>query len=117
MGSGKLVVGQAGGATTVINASLVGVVESALAAGYQAVYGMRRGAEGALEDDYVDLTNLGVRLTTLAETPGAALASSRKKVSDDEIDSLLTAFSRNDVSALVYIGGNDSADTVHRLVR
>jgi 6-phosphofructokinase 1 len=117
MGNGKLVVGQAGGATAVINASLVGVVESAVAAGYDAVYGMRRGAEGAFEDDYVDLTNLGPRLISLAETPGAALASSRKKVSDEEIDALLTAFCRNNVTTLVYIGGNDSADTVHRVAR
>jgi ATP-dependent phosphofructokinase / diphosphate-dependent phosphofructokinase len=118
MRGGNLVVGQAGGATAVINASLVGVVESALAAGYRSVYGMRRGAEGALQDDYLDLTSLAPeRLQALAATPGAALASSRRKASDDEIAALLASYSRSDVTAFVYIGGNDSADTVHRLAR
>jgi 6-phosphofructokinase 1 len=118
MRGGNLVVGQAGGATAVINSSLVGVVESALAAGYRAVYGMRRGAEGALQDDYVDLSSLAPeRLEAVATTPGAALASSRRMVSDEEIEALLTSYSDNDVTAMVYIGGNDSADTVHRVAR
>lgn len=108
--------GQAGGATAVINASLVGVVEEALRAGYGAVWGMRRGAEGALEDDFVDLTHVSsTTLDALAVTPGAALGSSRYKLSENDIEHLLDLCVRHEITALLYIGGNDSADTSHRL--
>jgi 6-phosphofructokinase 1 len=115
---GKLVVGQAGGATAVINASLAGVVEEARRAGFEAVWGMRRGAEGALQGEFVDLDGLSAaRLERLAHTPGAALGSSRHRVSDGEIERLLDFCQRNGVEAFLYIGGNDSADTSHRLAK
>lgn len=116
---GKLLVGQAGGATAVINSSLVGVVrEAAGGEQFDAIWGMRRGAEGALESEFVDLSSLSPRiLSDLAATPGAALGSSRHKLSDDDVETLLTLFERHDIRALIYIGGNDSADTIHRLAR
>ena len=43
-----LLVGQSGGPTAVINASLAGVIAEARAAGYQRVLGMRHGVQGAL---------------------------------------------------------------------
>ena len=45
----NLLVGQSGGPTAVINASLAGVFESAKAFGAQRVYGMQYGIEGLLE--------------------------------------------------------------------
>jgi 6-phosphofructokinase 1 len=116
---GKLLVGQAGGATAVINSSLAGIVEEAQASGrFDAIWGMRRAAEGALSGDIVDLSALSApALAALAATPGAALASSRHKLTGQEIERLLDAFRRHDVRAFIYIGGNDSADTVHRLAR
>jgi len=52
----NVVIGQSGGATSVINASLVGAVEVALAdARIKGIYGMRYGIEGLLQDDLVDL--------------------------------------------------------------
>lgn len=116
---GKLLIGQAGGATAVINASLVGVVREAGRDGaFDEIWGMRRGAEGALRGEFVDLGSVsGDTLTAVARTPGAALGSSRHKLSDDEAELLLDVFRREDVRAFLYIGGNDSADTVHRLAR
>lgn len=117
--AGKLLVGQAGGATAVINRSLIGIVRAAQAsAAVDAIWGMRRGAEGALQEQFVDLSTLASEtLDALGATPGAALGSSRHKVSDDEIDQLLAMFARHDIRYLLYIGGNDSADTVHRLAQ
>lgn len=116
---GKLLVGQAGGATAVINSSLAGVIAEAQASRrFDAVWGMRRAAEGVLAGDLVDLSAISAStLASLARTPGAALASSRHKVTDAQIEQLLDSCKRHDVRALVYIGGNDSADTVHRLAR
>src|SRR5579872_6938700 len=114
--TGKLLVGQAGGATSVINASLVGVIQEANTLGFETIWGMRRGAEGALAGEYLDLSDISsAQLETVRLTPGAALGSSRHKVSDEEADRLLEFCRTHDVRHFLYIGGNDSADTVHRL--
>jgi len=118
-GRGKLLIGQAGGATAVINSSLVATVrEAQKGAPFDAVWGMRRGAEGAIEGEFVDLGSLSShQLDALARTPGAALGSSRHKLSDAEAEQLLRLFQRESITSFLYIGGNDSADTVHRLAR
>ncbi len=116
MTHGKLAVGQAGGATAVINASLVAVIREATANGVQAIWGMRRGAEGALQGEFVDLGRLSPReLGDLGETPGAALGSSRYKASDEDVHRLVEFCRVHDIRYFLYIGGNDSADTVHRI--
>lgn len=116
MTSGKLLVGQAGGATSVINASLTGVIEEARAQRIEVVWGMRRGAEGALAGEFVDLSDVpSADLQELRHTPGAALGSSRHRLDDDGVERLLEFCRANDVRYFLYIGGNDSADTVHRL--
>ncbi len=52
----NLLVGQSGGPTAVINASLYGVVKEALKMpGIGHVYGMINGIEGLLQDHYMDL--------------------------------------------------------------
>jgi ATP-dependent phosphofructokinase / diphosphate-dependent phosphofructokinase len=117
--SPNLIVGQSGGPTAVINASLVGVIEEARRKpGIDRILGMRRGVEGLLDGDLVDLTELPqATLETLAATPGAALGACRRKITDDEAVALLEALDRHRVQYLCYIGGNDSADTTQRLAR
>lgn len=112
-----LVVGQSGGATAVINASLVGVVEGALASGrFERVLGMRHGIEGVLGERFVDLGALPTgTLERLRQTPSAALGTGRHKLGADDLDRILATLRRHEVRAFVYIGGNDSADTSHRL--
>ncbi len=112
-----LVVGQSGGATAVINASLIGVVDGALASGaFDRVLGMRHAIEGLLSGEFVDLGGLGREtLAGLLRTPSSALGTGRYKLQDGDLDRAVTALDAVDASALVYIGGNDSADTAHRL--
>ena len=114
-----LLVGQSGGATAVVNASLVGVVEGALASvGFGRVLGMRHGIEGLLRGELVDLGRQpAATLDLVRRTPSAALGTGRYKLRDDELDTALSALQAHGVRALVYIGGNDSADTAHRLGR
>src|SRR5690348_3185450 len=107
---GTLLVGQSGGATAVINASLVGVVEAALASGrFERVLGMRNGIEGLLGERFV---NLGSQppdvLDRVRLTPSAALGTGRRKLREDEIDLALSLLQRHHIGAFVYIGGNDS---------
>ena len=114
---GTLLIGQAGGATAVINASLVGVVEAALASGcFRRVLGMCHGIEGLLEGRLVDLgAQPQAVLDQVKRTPSAALGTGRRKLDANELDRALDLLRRHDVRAFVYIGGNDSADTAHRL--
>ncbi|MGI8644192.1 MAG: diphosphate--fructose-6-phosphate 1-phosphotransferase [Thermomicrobiales bacterium] len=111
-----LIVGQSGGATAVINASLIGVVEGALAQGFSRILGIRHGIEGLFQNEIVDLSNLSPEhRDRIRRTPSAALGTGRHKLLEKELDLALAAFARHDVAAFVYIGGNDSADTAHRL--
>jgi 6-phosphofructokinase len=115
--SGNLLVGQSGGATAVINASLVGVIEAARDAGsVGAVIGMQHGIEGLLGEDLLDLGRQSADvLGRIRRTPSAALGTGRHKLQDDELDRALALFQRHNIRYFVYIGGNDSADTAHRL--
>lgn len=121
----NIIVGQSGGPTAVINASLYGVVREALAhekvIGH--VYGMINGIEGFLQDRYMDLgTGLsGEELELLKLTPAAYLGSCRYKLPED-LSSVFykTIFEKMkalDIGYFFYIGGNDSMDTVSKLSR
>ncbi len=126
---GNAVVGQSGGPTAAINATLAGVIKGALNAKKDGVietlYGMRNGIEGFLREDFVDLTEMFAeegKLKTLAQTPAAALGSCRKKLGDPETNpdtyaKLLEIFKKHNIRYFFYIGGNDSMDTVSKLSR
>jgi ATP-dependent phosphofructokinase / diphosphate-dependent phosphofructokinase len=108
-----LLVGQSGGPTAVINASLAGVIGAARASrAFDRVLGMRNGVQGALEGRLADLSGLDeASLERLASTPSAALGSCRYKLRPGDEQRLVDLCRAEDVAALVYIGGNDSADT------
>jgi 6-phosphofructokinase len=115
--TGALVVGQSGGPTPVINASLAGVISEAQRhACFSSILGMVHGIEGALQDRFLDLgAETAIGLDRLARTPASALGSCRHKLSADDYDRVLAVFRAHDVRHLVYIGGNDSMDTCHRI--
>lgn len=114
---GNLIIGQSGGATAIINASLVGAVEAALKdAQFGNIYGMRYGIEGLLKEDIIDLRRQPAYLwPRIRTTPSAALGSCRYKLQEGDPDRVIALLRRLDIHSLVYIGGNDSADTAHRL--
>src|SRR5438132_4202343 len=111
-----LIVGQSGGPTAVINSSLVGVLREARAQGIRRVYGMRYGIRGLLLGDLVDLSGLPTEvLPALQQTPASALGACRYHLTDADIPNALSLLQEHGVHYMVYIGGNDSADTSHRL--
>ena len=121
----NVIVGQSGGPTAVINASLYGVVYEALnredACG--TVYGMINGIEGFLSGKVIDMEPLersGV-LELIKTTPGAYLGSCRYKLPEDLTDevypTLFGKFEEYGIGYFFYIGGNDSMDTVSKLSR
>ena len=113
--SGKMVIGQSGGPTVVINQSLVGAV---LAARQQSsitgILGARHGIVGIMKEDFVDLSAQSVdQLELVATTPAAALGSVRLKPGKEECEKVFEVFKKNNVRYFFYIGGNDSAETAH----
>ncbi|HZO71239.1 MAG TPA: 6-phosphofructokinase [Ktedonobacteraceae bacterium] len=116
---GNLLIGQSGGATAVINASLVGAVKAALAdSRIDGIYGMRYGIEGLLKEDLVDLRRQPAAIwSQLLHTPSAALGSCRYKLQENDPERILSILQRYNIRHMLYIGGNDSADTAHRLAQ
>lgn len=121
----NVIVGQSGGPTAVINASLYGVVYEALnredACG--TVYGMINGIEGFLNDQIMDMEPLerSGELELIKTTPGSYLGSCRYKLLEDLGDEvypkLFEKFEQYGIGYFFYIGGNDSMDTVSKLSR
>ena len=124
---GNAVVGQSGGPTAAINATLAGVIRGVLEqkeeGTIQTLYGMHNGIDGFLREDLIDLTKFfdsEEKLKLLEHTPAAALGSCRKKLPDPAKDpaffeSLIALFKKYDIRYFFYIGGNDSMDTVAKL--
>ena len=124
---GNAVVGQSGGPTAAINATLCGVIRGALDAREKGIintlYGMRNGIEGFLNENIVNLSEIfsnEEKLKILETTPAAALGSCRKKMKSPEddpetYDRLVEIFKKYNIRYFFYIGGNDSMDTVYKL--
>lgn len=120
---GNVIVGQSGGPTAAINSSLAGVYRTAKDRGAKKVYGMRFGIQGLLQEKYVDLsehiaTELDAEL--LKRTPAAYLGSCRYKLPGIHEDvtvyeRIFEILEKLDIEAFIYIGGNDSMDTIKKL--
>ena len=119
----KLIVGQSGGPTSVINASLAGVYYEAKKKGFDKVYGMVNGIEGLLQDKIVDLDDYFLdknNLELLKRTPSSFLGTCRFKLGSikENEDTYLKVFDildKHSIDSMIYIGGNDSMDTVESL--
>ena len=117
------IVGQSGGPTAVINASLYGVVYEALNREdvIGTIYGMINGIEGFLNENMMDMKPLEVHgeLDQIKPTPGSYLGSCRYKLPESLEDPvyprLFKKFEEMNIGWFFYIGGNDSMDTVDKL--
>ena len=120
---GNIVVGQSGGPTAVINASVAGVYSAAKKLGVKKVYGMVHGIEGFLEDKLCDLDDYirgEADVELLKRTPSAFLGSWRFKMPKIEgneavYEKVFEIMEKHDIECLFYCGGNDSMDTVKML--
>ncbi len=123
---GNAIVGQSGGPTTAINATLAGVISGAMKSEHiEKIYGMRNGIEGLLRDDLICLNDYFTEradFERLKRTPAAALGSCRKKLPKEDaadynetFERIIEMFKKYDIRYFFYIGGNDSMDTVAKL--
>lgn len=121
----NIIVGQSGGPTAVINASLCGVIREGKNHPDKvgSVYGMINGIEGFLAGKYMNLSSelSEEDLELLKLTPAAYLGSCRFKLPENLsaafYPTLFHKFEELDIGYFFYIGGNDSMDTVSKLSR
>ena len=115
-------VAQSGGPTAAINATLLGVIEGAFSKGKK-IYGAVNGIFGVINDNFTDLnktfSNID-RLQLLKTTPSAYLGSCRYKLPDAQknpeiYEQIFQNFEKHNITMFIYIGGNDSMDTVTKL--
>lgn len=122
---GNIIVGQSGGPTAVINASLAGVFKAGTDIKDAIVYGMINGVQGLLERRYINLSKeikseLDIEL--LKKTPSSYLGSCRFKLPNLEnnmkiYEQIFQILDELSVDKFFYIGGNDSMDTIKKLHR
>lgn len=115
----NLLIAQSGGPSAAINATLAGAVSAAQQCPQvDRIFGSRHGIEGVLREHWVDLTDFS-QLERLKSTPAMALGSCRFKLPEDFSDPVYqqidTVFRKMNVGYFLYIGGNDSMDTVSKL--
>ncbi|HTX71190.1 MAG TPA: diphosphate--fructose-6-phosphate 1-phosphotransferase [Rectinemataceae bacterium] len=114
---GSVLIGQSGGPTAVINASLAGLVEGCLERQLGAsIIGMRHGIEGFMDERLVDLGRQPAAVRAgLRRTPSSVLGSSRHKLREEDFPRIMELLRAYDIRYLFLIGGNDTMDTIHRI--
>lgn len=122
---GNVLVGQSGGPTTVINASLAGVLSAAFnSEQIEQVYGMINGIQGLMDDQLINLTKEfkgdEKKLEQLRITPSMYLGSCRYKLKDpaedpSDMERVFELLAKYNIRYFLYIGGNDSMDTVNKV--
>src|ERR1043165_5821694 len=110
---GNAVIGQSGGPTAIINQSLVGVILEARKFGHIGrVLGARHGVRGIINDDFIEVDKASEHLLErIANTPAAALRSTRDKPDAAYCEKIFASFKKNNVRFFFYIGGNKPAPT------
>lgn len=120
---GNAIVGQSGGPTAVINASLAGVFKTAKDNGCEHVYGMRHGVQGLANGEYIDISDYiksNLEIELLKRTPASFLGTCRYKLplceeSTEVYEKIFGYLKKLNIKYFFYIGGNDSMDTIMKL--
>ena len=122
MASAKnLVVAQSGGPSPVINSTLRGIVETAHELSeIGTVYAAQHGIEGVLKEQLLDLSaQTPEEVSLLRYTPAAgSIGTCRYKLKpaqQEDFDRVIEVLRAHNVGYFIYIGGNDSMDTAHRI--
>ena len=120
MSKKNAIVGQSGGPTAAINATLAGVIMQAAASEeIDILYGALHGIKGLMQKDIINLNErfeLKENIELLTQTPSAYLGSCRYKLnSDEDVDKVIDILKEYNIGYFFYIGGNDSMDTVDKL--
>ena len=108
-----------GGPSPVINASLAGLLDEArLHQDITGMHGAAFGIEGVLHENFIDLyAQSAETIQAIATMPSSALGTSRKDVSDGEMDRVLQVCRAHSIAWLFINGGNGSLGMADRIAR
>lgn len=118
------IVGQSGGPTVAINASLAGIIYKAKQVGeFKNIYGMIHGIKGLMDKQYISLSDEFTTeedISSLKNTPAMYLGSCRYKLptyeeNEEVYIQIFDILKKLEITDFYYIGGNDSMDTVMKL--
>lgn len=114
---GNAIIGQSGGPTSVINASLAGVIYAVRKfSKIKNLYGMKFGIEGMLQENIINLSLEDPNIIyDLIRTPSSILGSCRYKIQSTDCEKALTILKKYDIRYFFIIGGNDSMDTIAKI--
>ncbi len=118
-GNGNALVAHGGGPTAVLNASLVGIVEECRRhAQIDSLYGALNGAAGLLDEHFIDLfAESQDTWDAIACSPGSALGTSRKKLSDEDFGRMVELLRRYHLRYVFLTGGNGTMEMALKLSR
>ena len=119
----NVIIGQSGGPTAAINASVAGAYVRAKELGAEKVFGMLHGIEGLINGNIVDLDKYlsdPTNVELLKRTPASALGTCRYKLpeaskSEEDYIKIFEVLEKNNIDKVFYVGGNDSMDTIMQL--
>ncbi len=120
----NLLVAQSGGPTAAINATLSGILQAVyVSKKADRVYGAKNGIQGVINSNLIDLNEVVGdinAINTLMYTPSSALGTCRYKMKDwnleeSDYQKIIEILYHYEIKYFIYIGGNDSMDTVHKL--
>ncbi len=119
MAAGNLLVAQGGGPTAVINCSLVGTIVEANKYKNESIkniIGAVNSIDGLLEENFIDLGKESTgTLKKIYNRPGAALGSCRRKLREEDYGRIIEILKKYNVRYFLYIGGNGSMHTAHKV--
>lgn len=116
--NGIALLAHSGGPTSVINASLLGVVEQARRSGIPGLLGARFGLDGILREDFIDIYRQPDEiLQAVGRAPSSALGTSRRKVTPGELERIAAILRSHGVRYFFYTGGNGSMGTLSEFAR
>jgi 6-phosphofructokinase len=123
--NGNLLVAQSGGPTSVINASLAGVIQEAgKHECIEEIYGGANGILGILNEELIDINEQKAKtIQGLRYTPAAVLGTCRYKLdfkkkpekAAQDMERLFEVIQAHNIRYFFYIGGNDSQDTSNKI--
>lgn len=106
----KCVIVQSGGPTSVINSSLIGIIDEIESTNLKySIYGSVGGIQGLLTENFIDLTNFSkLERLKLRFTPGSALGTCRYELKIEDAEKIIENLKKHSINYLFIIGGNGS---------
>jgi len=115
----RIIVGESGGPTPVIDWEVAGILAAAKDNGLE-VYGAMNGLKGVLHADFegniVNLTPLDP-MQFIHNGPGAGLRTTRIKPTEEQYKTITQNLDSLGIDGIVYIGGDDSANQLLGLTK